>query len=67
MNPTLVVLLAEDDPNDVVFLKRAIGQLKLPLLLMVVNDGEEAIAYLGGSVNIQTVLIIRYPFYSSWT
>jgi hypothetical protein len=43
-----VVLLAENDSNYVVFLNRALERLELPISLVVVEDGEEAVAYLGG-------------------
>jgi CheY-like chemotaxis protein len=62
MNPRLVVLLAEDDPNDVLFLKRAIGQLKIPVSLMVVADGEEAIDYLGGVDQYSNRIDYPLPF-----
>jgi CheY-like chemotaxis protein len=41
-------LVAEDDENDVFFLKRAFQQAKVENPLNVVRDGQEAIDYLSG-------------------
>src|SRR5580658_6842791 len=43
------ILMAEDDENDVFFLKRAFSQAKLPNPIQHVKDGEDAIAYLAGT------------------
>ena len=40
------VLLAEDDPNDLFLVKRAIRKAKLAISLQVVGNGEEAVSYL---------------------
>ena len=42
------VLLAEDDPDDVLLTQIAFERARLANPLQVVRDGEEAIAYLGG-------------------
>ncbi len=42
------VLLAEDDPDDVLLAQIAFEKARLANPLMVVRDGEEAIAYLKG-------------------
>lgn len=42
------VLYAEDDENDVFFMRRAFGKLRTPRPLHVVRDGQEAIDYLVG-------------------
>jgi len=42
------VLLAEDDPNDVLFLRRAFEENQVLNALQVVGNGEEAIQYLAG-------------------
>ena len=43
------ILLAEDDPNDVILLQRAMDRASLSAgSLKVVRDGEEAISYLCG-------------------
>lgn len=50
MNPTApVILLAEDDPNDVFFMQRALAKAGVNLPLQVVKDGQEALDYLAGS------------------
>jgi len=45
-----VVLLADDDPNDVLLIQRAFQKTHLANPLQVVNDGEEAVAYLSGQL-----------------
>ncbi|MCK4255749.1 response regulator [candidate division WOR-3 bacterium] len=42
------ILLVEDDPNDVLLIKRAFRKINFSHSLQVVEDGEEAIAYLAG-------------------
>jgi CheY-like chemotaxis protein len=42
------ILLAEDDPNDVMLIQRAFQKAGMRHLLKVVRDGDEAIAYLRG-------------------
>jgi len=44
-----VILMVEDDPNDVFFLKRAIRKAQVAQRLKVVRDGETAIQYLAGA------------------
>ncbi|HYT59611.1 MAG TPA: response regulator [Haliangiales bacterium] len=43
-----VIMLAEDDPNDVLLFQRAFQKLNLANPIQVVRDGEEAVAYLSG-------------------
>ena len=43
-----VILLAEDDPNDVLSVQRAFQRTPVANPLQVVRDGEEALAYLSG-------------------
>ena len=43
------VLLAEDDPDDVLLTHLAFEKARLANPLQVVRDGEEAIAYLKGT------------------
>jgi CheY-like chemotaxis protein len=45
---TTTILLVEDDENDVLLIQRAFRKVKLSNPMQVVNDGEEAIAYLRG-------------------
>ncbi len=42
------ILLVEDDPNDIILIKRAFGKASVVNPIQVVEDGEEAIAYLTG-------------------
>jgi len=42
------VLLVEDDADDVLLMRRAVKKAGLPDLLKVVDDGDEAVAYLSG-------------------
>lgn len=42
------VLVAEDDPTDAFFLKRAFGMAEVSTTLHFVRDGQEAIDYLEG-------------------
>jgi CheY-like chemotaxis protein len=42
------ILLAEDDEDDVMLIRRAVNKARLLNPLQVVRDGEEAIQYLGG-------------------
>lgn len=43
-----VILLAEDDPNDVFFMQRALTKAGINSPLQVVRNGQEALEYLGG-------------------
>ncbi|BAZ52211.1 response regulator [Nostoc sp. NIES-4103] len=45
------ILLAEDDSNQVLLIRRALRKANLTQILQVVNDGEAAIAYLCGEGN----------------
>lgn len=46
-----MILLAEDDPNDVFFMKRALDKAGVNLPVHVARNGQEAIDYLSGSGN----------------
>lgn len=48
MNKNATILLAEDDPNDVLLIERAFRKANFGGHLLVVNDGEQAVAYLSG-------------------
>lgn len=48
MTRAITVLLVEDDPDDVFFLRDAFQKIGLADALRVVRDGEEAVAYLLG-------------------
>ena len=47
-SPPSVILVAEDDPNDVLLLKRAFARARLGASLHFVGSGQEAICYLQG-------------------
>ena len=55
-----IILLAEDDPNDVILLQRAFQKAGLRDNLKVVRDGEQAIDYLIGNGPYSNR--DRYPF-----
>ena len=42
------ILLVEDDPNDVLLIQRASRKARLAYPIQIVEDGEEAVAYLAG-------------------
>jgi CheY-like chemotaxis protein len=42
------ILLAEDNPDDVLILRRALKQAQIEYSLQIVPDGVEAVAYLAG-------------------
>jgi CheY-like chemotaxis protein len=44
-----VILLVEDNPDDVLLARRAVRKAALPAAMQVADDGDEAVAYLGGS------------------
>ena len=43
------ILLVEDNPNDVLLIRRAFSKVNIPNPLNVVGDGEKAIEYLSGA------------------
>jgi CheY-like chemotaxis protein len=55
------VLLIDDDPADVFLVQRAFGKLGLAATLKVVNDGEEAIAYLSGRAKYAQRAVFPLP------
>jgi|SRR6266850_6367190 len=48
MSEKIVILHAEDDPNDVLLVSLAFRKAAIPALLRAVNDGEQAVQYLSG-------------------
>jgi len=60
MNKCLGILLAEDDENDVLLLKRAFEKAEIQNPLFVSRDGQEAIDYLAGAGNFSNRT--EYPF-----
>jgi CheY-like chemotaxis protein len=54
MNPSeSIILLAEDDENDVFFMRRALQKAEVDFPLHVVTNGQEALDYLGGAGKFQ--------------
>lgn len=49
LHPSQTILLAEDDPGDVILTQRAFKKAQIVNPIQVVNDGEETIAYLAGN------------------
>ena len=43
------ILLAEDDENDILLMRRGFARAKIPNPLFVVHNGQEAMDYLSGS------------------
>jgi CheY-like chemotaxis protein len=43
-----VILLAEDDDNDVFFMRRALQKSQVDFAVQVVGDGQQAVDYLSG-------------------
>jgi CheY-like chemotaxis protein len=48
MDERATILVVEDDPNDLFFLKRAFDAVQAKCLMQAVGDGAEAIDYLRG-------------------
>ncbi len=48
MNERLRILLAEDDDNDVLLLRRALAKAKLEQPIFIARDGQEVVDYLQG-------------------
>jgi DNA-binding response OmpR family regulator len=48
MSNELRILVVEDDPNDALLLQRAFQKAGVPGIELVLPDGQEAMAYLGG-------------------
>lgn len=58
MNEAGLILLLEDDPNQVLFLKRAFGKLGIPNPIHVVTNGEQAVLYLSRRDNPTPSLVL---------
>jgi CheY-like chemotaxis protein len=59
--PNFTILVVEDDPNDRLFIQRAIEAMGVPTKLRVVTCGEEAIAYLKGEGQFADRAQYQYP------
>ena len=49
MDEKPVILVAEDDPNDIFFLRRAFQKAAIKCRILDVSDGQQAIFYLQGT------------------
>lgn len=58
--PGPVILVAEDDPNDVLLLKRAFSKARTKASLFFVSNGQDAISYLQGEPPFDSR--INHPF-----
>jgi len=47
-NDSSTILLVDDDPNDVLLIKRAFAKANISNPIQIVSDGEEAMDYLAG-------------------
>lgn len=54
------ILVAEDEPNDVLLLRRAFAKARIPAALSFVANGQEAISYLQGRAPFHDRM--AYPF-----
>jgi CheY-like chemotaxis protein len=55
----LKIVLADDDPDDCIFFKKALEDLKLSTHLTIVNDGEELMNHLSeNSKNLPDILFL---------
>lgn len=59
--PALVILIAEDDPNDVVLLKRAFARSAIGGCLFFVPNGQAAIDYVKGQGAFENRTEYPYP------
>ena len=53
-----LILLVEDDPNQVIFLKRSLAKLQIPNPLHVVTNGQDAILYMADPSNPAPSLVL---------
>jgi CheY-like chemotaxis protein len=59
--PASVILVAEDDPNDVVLLKRGFARSGIGARLFFVTNGQETITYLQGQAPFDNRSEYPYP------
>jgi CheY-like chemotaxis protein len=59
--PAIRILVAEDDPNDVLLLKRAFAKAQVPAALFFVSNGQEAISYLEGQAPFDDRAVYPLP------
>ena len=57
-DPQGLILLVEDDPNQVLFIQRALGKVNITNPLRVATNGEKAVAYLSDRSNEPPSLVL---------
>jgi CheY-like chemotaxis protein len=57
-DPQGLILLVEDDPNQVLFLERALAKVKISNPLRVAKNGEQAVLYLADRSNEPPSLVL---------
>ncbi len=57
-NPDGLVLVVEDDRNQILFLKRAFGRLRISSPLHVVSDGQQAVLFLSDKRHPPPALVL---------
>ncbi len=62
MNRELPILVGEDDPNDALFLERAIRKCEVRSPFQVCEDGESVIAYLAGEKPFEDRIKFPFPY-----
>ena len=58
VHSTLNILLADDDTDDCLFFKEAINELKLPVQLTTVNDGEQLMIHLSATAKLPHAIFL---------
>jgi len=51
-------LLVEDDPNQVIFLERALAKVKISNPMRVAKNGEQAVLYMADRTNEAPALVL---------
>jgi CheY-like chemotaxis protein len=57
-DPLGLILLVEDDPNQVIFVRRALAKVHISNPLRVARNGEEAVTYLANRTNEPPSLVL---------
>ncbi len=57
-DPHALILLVEDDPNQVIFLERALAKVKISNPMRVAKNGEQAVLYMADRTNEPPGLVL---------
>jgi len=57
-DPHGLILLVEDDPNQVIFLERALAKVKISNPMRVAKNGEQAVLYMADRTNEAPALVL---------